>query len=315
MVVQQRRVTSCLVFFLLMGILLSGCASQYGQQITSIKYYPECYQPIQDLRSAEKQFATTVAGSVVAGALIGAIIGGVATGDVRGAAAGAVVGGAAGGLAGYALAKQRQIKDDNQRLASYLQDIDGDITGLDRVTAAAQVARKCYDTQFAQAIAAFKEGRMSRAELTERVTEINNGSTEASRILGTVIAGASDKEKQYQDALVSESQMAKRPVPEPVVTQAPPLPTAEPEAQAPARGKKDKGGKKAVKAAPEPKAEPVKTTQVAAKAPLVDTGDKLADISTHKARLADSKKSAEEEKEQMEKAQAERKKALEQLTG
>ena len=51
------------------------------------------------------------------------------------------------------------------------------------------------------------------------------------------------------------------------------------------------------------------------RAPVVETGDKLTDISTRNAQFADSIKSAKDEKAQLEKAQADRQKTLEQLTG
>jgi outer membrane lipoprotein SlyB len=312
MMVQKGRRVSWVVHILIVAFLVSGCASQYGQQITTVKYCPECYQPIQDLRNAEKQFNTTVAGSIVAGALLGAVVGGIATGKPQGALAGAAAGALVGGVAGYALAKQQKITDDNQRLASYLQDLDGDISGVDRVAAAAQQARKCYDRAFQEAVDAYKAGRMSRAELDDRYTEIKSGTAEANQILGTLLAGAGNKETQYQEALKSEAEKAKRPVPEPaVVVQAP-----EP---APVKAKPVKPPKKPIKRhkteeTPAPEAKP-DVAKAAPKAPMIETGDKLADISTKKARLSESIKGVKEEKDQLEKAQAERQKALDQLTG
>lgn len=315
MMVLKGRMVSCIIHIVLVTFLVSGCASQYGQQITTVKYCPECYQSIQDLRNAEKQFNTTVAGSVVAGAVLGAVIGGIATGKPQGALAGAVAGGLAGGLAGYALAKQQKIKDDNQRLASYLQDMDGDISGIDRVAAAAQVARKCYDNQFQMALAAFKEGRMNRAELDDRYKEIKSGTMEANQILGTLLAGAGNKEKQYQEALKSEAQMAKRPVPEPVMAAQPPEPA--PVVVTPTERTKKPTKHHKTEEAPvaEPKPAKPDVAQAAPKAPVVETGDKLTDMSTRNARLAESIKSVKEEKDQIEKSQSERQKAVEQLTG
>ncbi|WP_428564699.1 MAG: glycine zipper domain-containing protein [Solidesulfovibrio sp. DCME] len=317
MALRKRRRLSFIVYLVLITFLVGGCASKYGKQITDVKYCPECYQPIQDLRNAEKQFNTTVAGSVVAGALLGALVGAIATGKVQGAAAGAVVGGIAGGAAGYAIAKQRQIKDDNARLASYLQDLDGDISGLDRVTAAAQVARKCYDRKFQETLAEYKEQKITRAVLDERYQEIQNGTLEASQILGTVITGASTKEAQYQEALKSEALAAKRDIPQPVFAPEP-APAPEPE---PAKGKKGKRAnvsKKLKKAEPEAEPKPLPNADTAAQAkkpPVVETGDKLTDISTRNARFAGNIKDAQDEKAELEKAQAERKKTLEQLTG
>ena len=58
--------------------------------------------------------------------------------------AGAVVGGATGGvagtMAGNIYARKQQEADDNRRLASYLQDLDGDISNLDLAGAAARTS-------------------------------------------------------------------------------------------------------------------------------------------------------------------------------
>ena len=58
-----------------------------------------------------------------------------------------------------------------------------------------------------------------------------------------------------------------------------------------------------------------KVAKAPAKPPVPETGDKLTDLSSRKARYSESVKSAQEEKAQIEKAEADRKKTLEQLTG
>ena len=50
----------CVVMACLCGLLATGCASKYGAQQTDVHYYPDCYQPIADLRKAEKSFNTTM---------------------------------------------------------------------------------------------------------------------------------------------------------------------------------------------------------------------------------------------------------------
>ena len=42
----------CIVMTCLCSLLATGCASKYGAQTTDVHYYPDCYQPIADLRSA-----------------------------------------------------------------------------------------------------------------------------------------------------------------------------------------------------------------------------------------------------------------------
>ncbi|NDY55218.1 hypothetical protein G3N56_00465 [Desulfovibrio sulfodismutans] len=368
---------SFVIYVLLVPIVLFGCGSRYGKQITTVKYYQECYRPIDDLRKAEKQFATTVAGSMVAGVVVGALAGVILSGGKpQGAVAGALAGGLAGTVAGYAMAKQMQIKDDNERMSSYLADLDGDISGLDRVTAAAQVARNCYDQQFYAAVESFKEGKMTRAELDERYLEIKNGSTEAGMILGNVIQGATKKDQQYQEAIKSEAEQAKRQVPEPVLTRqaASPVMVAElPEedeeekdelptprskyrsvSSAPQSGSADQtasleerfrkklglygqsspgkssvdvasaetpvktGGKKSKTSSKPAKSAAAPASSAPAesgKIQVADTGDKLTDMSTRKAKFAESVKGAVEEKAEIEKAEAERQKTLAQLLG
>ena len=44
----------CIVMTCLCSLLATGCASKYGAQTTDVHYYPDCYQPIADLRRAEK---------------------------------------------------------------------------------------------------------------------------------------------------------------------------------------------------------------------------------------------------------------------
>lgn len=199
---------------LLAALLLSGCAtSQYGEQITKVNYYPQCYAPINDLRTADKDFNKTVVASSAVGVISGALIGLLVTGKAEGAAVGALAGGVAGAGIGYAKAKQDRIADDNRRMASYLVDINGDIAGIDRATAAARVARDCYDKEFQRAIAEYKAGRVSREGLSSRYTEIKDGCTEAAAILGSTIAATTDKERDYQSAIQDEAQRAGRPAP------------------------------------------------------------------------------------------------------
>ena len=65
----------CIVMTCLCSLLATGCASKYGAQTTDVHYYPDCYQPIADLRSAEKSFNTTMVMGTTMGALLGAVIG------------------------------------------------------------------------------------------------------------------------------------------------------------------------------------------------------------------------------------------------
>ncbi len=101
------------------ALLLPGCASQYGEKITKVNHYPQCYKPIEDLRNEENAVAKSTAAGAATGAVTGAIAGGIATGSWKGAVAGAAVGGAAGAVAGNAYGKAQQAKRDAAFFAEY----------------------------------------------------------------------------------------------------------------------------------------------------------------------------------------------------
>ena len=194
-------------------LLLGGCASKYGPQTTTVQYYPQCYSPISELRRAESDYKQTVATGSIVGALVGALGGYLATGKAEGAIVGAAAGTVAGTAVGYAQAESRQSADENRRMASYLSQLDGDISGLNGVTASARLAIQCYDKQFQEALAAYKAGRISKPELQARYAEIRSGSQEAANIMGQVVDSTLEKERQYQQALAQEAKKANRPVP------------------------------------------------------------------------------------------------------
>jgi hypothetical protein len=174
-------------------------------------------------------------------------------------------------------------------MASYLADLEGDISGIDRASAAARTARDCYANQFNQAVADYKAGKMARAELTARYAEIKNGCSEADEILGAVIAGADDKERDYQAALESEAKLANRPVP----AAAPAPAKAKPAAAKPAP--------KSATASPSQTDKPVVQKTAAPR-----QGDNsLEAVAMNTQRLGESKQSAMEEREAMRKMQAE----------
>ena len=295
-----RHPLLCLVVGLL---FLSGCASsQYGEQITTVHYYPRCYAPINDLRQADKDFNKNVAGGAVGGALIGALVGYLATGKAEGAAIGAGAGAVVGTGVGYAKAKQERIADDNRRMASYLVDIDGDISGIDRATAAARVSRDCYEREFQQAVADFKAQRISREDLTRRYQEIKDGSTEASNILGSVIASTTEKEQQYQQAISEEAQKANKPVPV-VAAKADPAP-AKPSTTEPRKASNASAKATAPSPAQSPPASVAKTS--AKRTPAPKKGDtSLEAVAQNNQRLNESKRDAQDEQELIRQMQAE----------
>ena len=104
----QRRAYLHLVCILVGGLLFSGCTSRYGEQRTKVNYYPQCYEPVAQLRKDENSTGKSTAAGAAGGALLGALIGGLATGKVEGALAGAVAGGAAGAVGGNIYGKSQE---------------------------------------------------------------------------------------------------------------------------------------------------------------------------------------------------------------
>ena len=193
-------------------LLTSGCASRYGEQITNVKHYGQCYAPISELRAAEAKSDNTVIGGAVGGALLGALAGAAidSKNPGRGALIGAAAGAAVGAGAGYAVAKHREIEEDKARYASYINEMDADLQNATGVQLAANNARKCYESQFKKAVADYKSKRISRAEFDEKFAEIRNGLTEATTILGVALTNLQERENTYQEALNYEAEQAGR---------------------------------------------------------------------------------------------------------
>ena len=187
------------------ALFLTGCASKYGEQKTHVEHYPDCYQPIADLRKSEHSVATSTATGAVLGGILGGVVGYLATGKASGAAVGAGLGAAAGGTAGYVKGKSDKEQSDAQRMAAYVERMDGDISGLDIATAAAKAARQCYERQFEVAVSEFKAKNITKDQFRARYTEINSGMEEASRILGDVAGSGDQVSRDYQAALDSEA--------------------------------------------------------------------------------------------------------------
>ena len=189
----MRRFTVWILVIMLLGT--GGCASKYGPQKTSVNYYPACYGPIADLRNNEHGTAAGTATGAVIGALGGALVGLLATGGKwQGAVVGGATGGVAGTMAGNMYARKQQEADDNRRLASYLQDLDGDISNLDLAGAAARTSLQCYDRQFNQLVAAIRARQI-----------------EAIAILGNAAQYGRNLDQQYEQAFMNEEQNLAKP--------------------------------------------------------------------------------------------------------
>ena len=202
----------CAAFLVLaLALLFSGCASKYGTQKTAVKHYPDCYEPIKELRRSEYAVERGVAGGAIAGALLGALVGYLATGKAQGAVAGAAVGGVAGGVTGGAVAYADG--DDDARLAEYNARLEGDIREVDKARAAARVCRQCYERQFAVAVNEYKSGYLTKEQFNSRYQEVTSGMEEAAYILGIANENSSKVASDYRKAVQQEETRAARTTP------------------------------------------------------------------------------------------------------
>lgn len=208
----MRRLVSMVLVLCLVCPALTGCASKYGEQRTTVNYYPACYRPIHDLRSRENDVAKGTAGGAIVGALGGALLGLLASGGKwQGAVVGGATGGVVGTMAGNMYARKQQEANDNIRLASYLQDIDGDISNLDLAGAAARSSLQCYDQQFRILLTQIKARQITREAAQQRFAEITSGREEAINILGSAVAHGQNLNQEYEQAFASEQQQMQTP--------------------------------------------------------------------------------------------------------
>lgn len=201
---QHRVFLPGLALLLAGSLLLTGCASQYGAQKTKVNYYPQCYQPVAQLRQDENSTGTSTAVGAAGGALLGALIGGLATGKVEGAVAGAAVGGVSGAVAGNIYGKSQARDRDAAYLQAYSRQLGSEAASMNRATAAAKVAAKCYDEQFQLAANQFKAGQITRLDFQDRYNEIRSGLEETSFILNSTATIMAQKDSEYQRALAEQ---------------------------------------------------------------------------------------------------------------
>lgn len=192
-------------------LILPGCASKYGEQHTSVNYYPACYRPIKDLRDNEHNVAKSTATGAVIGAGTGALIGLLTTGKWQGAVMGAAMGGVGGTMVGNMYGRKQQERNDNIRLNSYLQDLDGDISNLDATSAAARTSLQCYDREFKALLGTIRVKQISREAAQARYAEIQNGREEAIAILGNAAEQGVNLDREYEQAFASEDQQIRAP--------------------------------------------------------------------------------------------------------
>lgn len=168
-----------LVAVVVMALCLTSCASKYGPKTTTVNYYPQCYQPVADLRTGEY------------------------------AAVKAVGAGAAIGVFSSVLLKRKPsdmlVGTSLGALTSYLSHLASERATMDRATAVARTAIECYDREFKQNIAAFKSGKMDNLEFARRYDEIRAGIEETSRILNATSTIMAEKDAQYSQVVAAQS--------------------------------------------------------------------------------------------------------------
>lgn len=224
--------------------VLTGCATSPASKVassTKVEYYPNCYEPVQHLRSTDSDMTKSVVTGAALGAAGGALLGAL-TGDSdkrgRNAAIGAAGGALAGGAAGYYTERQKQISDDNQRIASYATDVNKSASDIDRSTAYAKASQQCYQSAFTKLVNDRKAKTVNDTEGRKRLAEIVAGLKESNDLIVAVNGKAAEDLNNYNQAYEKDLQQVSVQRAD-VVTVA----TADTAAVVPPAGKANKGNK------------------------------------------------------------------------
>ncbi|WDU62377.1 type VI secretion system-associated lipoprotein TagQ [Pseudomonas poae] len=192
--------------------VLTGCATSPASKVassTKVEYYPNCYEPVQHLRTTDSDMTKSVVTGAALGAAGGALLGAL-TGDSdkrgRNAAIGAAGGALAGGAAGYYTERQKQISDDNQRIASYSTDFNKSASDIDRSTAYAKASQQCYQSAFTKLVADRKAKTVNDTEGRKRLAEIVAGLKESNDLIVAVNGKASEDLNNYTQAYEKDLQ-------------------------------------------------------------------------------------------------------------
>ncbi len=191
--------------------VLTGCATSPVSKVastTKVEYYPSCYEPVQHLRTTDSDMTKSVVTGAALGAAGGALLGVLAGGENRGrnAAIGAAGGALAGGAAGYYTERQKQIADDNQRIASYATDVNKSVADIDRSTAYARASQTCYQRAFDSLISSRKANSINDVEGRKRLAEIVSGLKESNDLITAVNGRASEDLSKYNQAYEQDLQ-------------------------------------------------------------------------------------------------------------
>ena len=191
--------------------VLTGCATSPTSKVassTKVEYYPNCYEPVQHLRSTEGNMTKSVVTGAAVGAVGGALLGALTDSENRGrnAAIGAAGGALAGGAVGYYNERQKQIADDNQRIASYAADVNKSVSDIDRSTAYAKTSQQCYQNAFSKLVADRKAKTVNDTEGRKRLAEIVAGLKESNDLIVAVNGKASEDLNNYTQAYEKDLQ-------------------------------------------------------------------------------------------------------------
>lgn len=192
--------------------VLTGCATSPASKVassTKVEYYPSCYEPVQHLRATDSDMTKSVVTGAAIGAAGGALLG-VLSGDKdkrgRNAAIGAAGGALAGGAAGYYTERQKQIADDNQRIASYAADVNKSASDIDRSTAYAKASQQCYQSAFTKLVVDRKAKTVNDTEGRKRLAEIVAGLKESNDLIVAVNGKAAEDLNNYTQAYEKDLQ-------------------------------------------------------------------------------------------------------------
>ncbi|AZD02934.1 type VI secretion system-associated lipoprotein TagQ [Pseudomonas chlororaphis] len=196
------------------AVLLGGCAgfgapsSKVAAQ-TKVEYYPQCYEPVSQLRSSDKSMTKSVATGAIAGGLLGGLTGALVgnSGDAgRNALIGAAAGALVGGATGYYSERQKQISDDRARIASYASDIGQSTGEIDRSISYTRTAQNCYQREFTSLLNARKAKKISDSEGRLRLAEIVSGLKETNALMAAADGRAGESIDVYTQAYEKDLQ-------------------------------------------------------------------------------------------------------------
>jgi uncharacterized protein YcfJ len=163
---------------------------------------------VQHLRATDSNMTKSVVTGAAVGAVGGALLGALVDSENRGrnAAIGAAGGALAGGAAGYYTERQKQIADDNQRIASYASDVNKSAADIDRSTAYAKTSQQCYQNAFTKLVADRKAKTVNDTEGRKRLAEIVAGLKESNDLIVAVNGKASEDLNNYTQAYEKDLQ-------------------------------------------------------------------------------------------------------------